>query len=148
LHATLQQYQSNSIKIKASKFYLRSECERQREGLRFESHSKFLFLYSKSLHSDPTIILKIGNCTQLMPSVGFPLKNWRLWHVCLKNKKICWHIKRDSLHQAGGRQFANSCRHVPVRILKHLLWLIPTILTGPNHIIFGPNTTNLAEVGT
>jgi len=26
------------------------------------------------------------------------------------------HIKRNSLQRAGGRQFANSCRHVLVRI--------------------------------
>jgi len=53
-----------------------------------------------------------------MPSVGFPLKYWRLWLVCLQNKKNCCHIKRDSLQRAGGRQFANSCRHVPVPISK------------------------------
>ncbi len=29
---------------------------------------------------------RIGNGTQLMPSVGFPLKNWRLWLVCFQNR--------------------------------------------------------------
>jgi len=56
----------------------------------------------------------ISNGTQLMPSVGFPLKNWKLWHVCLQNKKNCCHIKYDSLQWAEGLQFANYCMHVPV----------------------------------
>ncbi len=34
-----------------------------------------------------------------------------------KEKKCC-HIKRNSLQWAGGLQFANNCRHVPVRIGK------------------------------
>ena len=29
-----------------------------------------------------------GTGTQLIPSVGFPLKYWGLWLVCLQNKKI------------------------------------------------------------
>ena len=55
-------------------------------------------------------INRLGNGTQLMTSVGFHLKNWRLWHVCLQNK---------FLSNAGGLQFANSFRHVPVRISEH-----------------------------
>ncbi len=30
--------------------------------------------------------MAIGNGTQLISSVVFPLKNWRLWHICLQNK--------------------------------------------------------------
>jgi hypothetical protein len=36
------------------------------------------FIYTQPLQSN------IGNGTPLMPSVGFPLKNWRLWHVWMK----------------------------------------------------------------
>ena len=54
--------------------------------------------------------------SQLMPSVGFPLKYWRLWHVCLQNKNVCCDIKCDSLQWTRGLQFENSCRQVPVCI--------------------------------
>jgi len=39
--------------------------------------------------------------------------------TCLFTKfKKCWHVKCDSLQWAGGLQFANSCRHVSLRIVN------------------------------
>jgi len=46
------------------------------------------------------IFFQIHYGTQLIPSIGFLLKNWWNWHICLQIKIICCHMNCDSLQSA------------------------------------------------
>ncbi len=69
-------------------------------------HLSLILLLASKVSRKQSSPFVIGNGTQPMPSVGFRLKNWTLWHFI--NKRNCCHIKRDSLQWTGGLQFANS----------------------------------------
>ena len=71
-------------------------------------YPEFWFIFENYLSLD-----SIGTGKQLIPipSVGFTLKYWRLWHVCLQNKRICSHAYNE-LEVANLQTAVDMCHSV------------------------------------
>jgi hypothetical protein len=82
---------------------------------------KYAKLLPRQVCTTPLLNSIKGTGTQLMPSVGFPLKYWRLWLVCSQNKEIVVIVNATAYNEL---EVANLQTAVPVCINSLLIFSV------------------------